>query len=271
MRKFFDYFKIRISILWINAVNTYQEDVAYFMNTWGNLFSTVFWTFALLIFIEVLYSNINMFAGYGRNEMLFLILMCQLGFYIQWLWSRQNLISMYEGVRGGSLDFVLTKPLPANWYVSFKEIRIIGLIRDGLPCIFILSLIIKWKDLSVNCRSIFFGIVIFILGQIIWHCFEFLFILPVFWYGESKQISGIAQSLINTTDIPFEGFEKPLKWIFSTLIPTVLVGQLAVSVILNKSDGVKMFLLVLVVTAVFLALKMFFWNLALKNYTSASS
>lgn len=271
MRKIFDYFKIRFNIIWINAVNTFRQESAYFGNNWGSLASAVFYILAMLLFIEILYSNINMFSGYGKNDMLFLVFVSQFAFYIQCFWSQSNLVSMYEGVRGGELDFILTKPVSSIFYVTFKKIHSIGFLRDSLPNLILMCLLINWRNLSLKLALVFLGIIIFFLGQIAWHCFKFLFMLPVFWCGEAKQTSSIATAFETTSDIPLEGFEKPLRWIFITVIPSISIGQLSVSVMLGKSNGLKMLILSLIVATIFVSLKIFFWNLALKNYTSASS
>lgn len=265
-----EYFRIRWSIFTANTINTFHQETAYFANNWGGLLSTVFYTATLLLFINILYSNISIFAGYNKNTMMLLVFISQLSFYIAWFWSNDNLTLLYESVRDGKFDLVLVKPVPAEFFSVSQKISILVVMEVSLPNLILLATLIKWSQLPLNIMSCFFGALIFLFGQIIWHCFRFLFYMPVFWYGEAKRISSIP-SAFESSNIPFEGFNGSLRFIFTIIIPVLLVSQLSVSVVLGKSNGPKMFLLSLIVAIIFLILKSYFWKKALKNYTSASS
>lgn len=264
-----DTLKIRYSLIKASIVNTFWEQTAYFGNNLGSVFSTIFYSASTLLFINILYSNVDTFAGYSEQQMIFLILIAQTHFYLTMTWSHYNTVSMMEEVRNGNLDLLLTKPVPSLFYVSTKKISILNRIQDGLPNIIILAAIIKWG--SLNVVNIPTGILIFLLGNIAHHCFRFLFALPVFWYGESKQIFSISGSLHDNKDLPLEGFSPTLRNIFTTIIPTLLAAQLSVSVMLGKSNPANALLLTSLVTAIFLVLKTVGWRLALRSYSSASS
>lgn len=265
------YFKRRRDIFLANLVNTFQQEIAYFANNWGTLLSTIVFNLMMIFFVEILYSNITMLAGYKKNEMFFLLLFLQAHYYILWVWSRSNLSILSENVRNGNLDFILIRPVSAIFFVTFQEISSIGFLRDCFPGLVCIAFLIKWNCLNIAFKPAIFGISIFIIGLIIWHCFCFLFELSVFWQGQSKQIAGVSMKLELTERTPFEGFEKSFRMLFITLIPTIIAGQLSTSVMLGKSNGPKMLALSAIVAIIFISLKIFFWKLALKNYTSASS
>lgn len=265
------YFKRRWDIFSANLANTFQQEAAYFGNNWGSLASTIFYLAASLIFLDVLYANVNFFAGYSKNEMLFLLFISQINFYAEGSWSRSNLRLLSENVRNGNLDFILTRPIPALFYSTFQRIYFLSFVRDDVPNLIVLLVLIEWKSLNINFSSALCGIAIIILGQIAWHCFNFLFAISVFWHGESKQIFYVAIALRGDDKIPYEGFSKSLKILFLSIIPAIIAGTLSVSVILGKSNGPKMLALSAIVAIIFITLKIYFWKLALKNYTSASS
>ena len=154
--------------------------------------------------------------------------------------------------------------------MTFKHISIIGRLKDGIPNLLILGFIVKWSQLSISWQVVPVGIMIFLLGTWIWHCFRFMFTLPVFFTGQSDQIFNLAGSF-GYKDIPYEGYPKSLQNLFITLIPSIITVQVSASVMLGKSDPIYMLSLVSLVAIIFTCLKILGWNWALKNYTSASS
>jgi len=265
------YFKDYLKILSANIINTYRVQTAYFFENWMSLGSTMFYTLALILFINILYSNITLFAGYSRNEMLFLVFVSQLQFYFNWIWSGNNIVSLIDSVNSGELDMILVKPVPSLFFVTFRDISLINRIKDSVPTLSILILLIDWGSIATSWDLILVGVLVFFLGQLAWHSFSFLFLLPVFYTGRSANIYAITQEFASTNNIPFEGFSKNLRLLFSTLIPTLVTSQITVSIILGRVEPAKMLGLAFVVAVAFLLLKRCAWIISLRNYTSASS
>ena len=60
----------RLLILKANTIFTLQKETAYWANNWASVFSTLFYTLTMLLFINVLYANVTLFVGYTKQEML---------------------------------------------------------------------------------------------------------------------------------------------------------------------------------------------------------
>ncbi len=267
----FDEIKYRFVLLKANIVNSYRIQTAYFFENWASVASTSFYTLTLLLFIKIIYSNVTLFAGYTENEIIFLILFSQLNFYTQYTWSLNNIVSLNDSVRSGELDLILSKPLPSLFFITFRDINLVNRLKDGLPNLILISLLINWDSIQTSWDKVVFGMVVFISGQIAWHCFRFLFALPVFFVGQSSQIFQISGTLENTANIPLEAFTGKLRTLFVNIIPTLIAAQMSVSIILGKSSAPKMLLVVLPTTLVFLILEKIGWIISLRNYSSASS
>lgn len=263
--------KLRLKILRINTENSYKIQTAYFFENFASLGSTFFYTITLYLLIKIIYSNIDLYAGYSENDTIFLLLLAQINYYVDMTWSTNNILSMIDSVRFGELDFVLTKPVPSLFFVTFKDISLVNRLRDGVPNLILLAMLIDWSQINTDFIKISTGIVLFVLGQIAWHCFRFIFSLPVFFLGNSSEIYQISAALNNRNDIPYEGYTNKLRLFFSSVVPTLIAAQISASVILGKSDPIMMLGYALIVTSIFVYLKIVAWNLALKNYSSASS
>lgn len=263
--------KDRLSILVTNATNSYRVQTAYFFENWVSLASTMFYVLTMLLFIKIIYSNVNTFAGYTQNEMLFFILFGQLNFYTDWIWNTNNIDSLIDSVRSGELDLILSKPIPSLFFVTFRDISLIDRLKDGVPNMLLISLLIDWSKIHTSWDKVFAGLIIFICGQAAWHCFRFLFALPVFFVGQSKQLFNISRSLGSTNNVPLEGFTGSLRTIFISIIPALVATQISTSVMLGKSDSSQMLFIAISVAISFLILKQIGWIISLRHYSSASS
>lgn len=261
----------RLHILKINTINSYLAQTAYFFENIASVGSTTFYTVSTLIFLKVIYSNVNSFAGYTENEMLLILFLAQVNFYTDNIWSRNNVQGLIENVRTGHLDLILVKPIPSLFFITFNNISLINRLKDGLVNVIILAIVVNWSEFHTSLWLVIAGILIFIFGQIAWHCFTFLFALPVFFLGQSNQVFHIGNTFAQTNNIPYEGFGTKLRFAFTTFVPNLIAVQMTVSVILGKSNPLFMILFSFSVAVVFLLLKHIGWIISLRNYSSASS
>lgn len=178
----------RLAILKAAVVYTFQEDTAYAAENWAAVISTVIYTLTFAMFIKILYSNVDNVAGYSENEMLFFLWMSQLVFYVQFFTFENNVGRLSGDVNNGSLDLILTKPIPSLFYISLRRISLVGWLRDAIPSVFFLSLMINFSDLGATYQSIFVGIIIFLLGIICLYVMSILTVLPVFWLGKNRDL-----------------------------------------------------------------------------------
>jgi ABC-2 type transport system permease protein len=263
--------KYRLQIVKTNIINTFQHETAYFAENWSNLLSTMFYTLALLLFVNVLYANIKTFAGYTRNEMLFLVFIGQLGFYTGWGIFAESIEMLNDDIQKGTLDLVLIKPVPSLFFITFRWFPIVSMVRDSVPTLIIVFSTINWSALTFTVNNILWGIFIFICGQILWHCIRFLLILPAFWFGNARAVYSLSYTLAETHDLPLEGYSKNLRILFTTVLPIITLAAVSGSVMLGKSNGPFMALQAFFVTIIFIFIINVLWKLALRNYTSASS
>lgn len=266
-----NYFTQRLRLLKINAINTYHIQTAYFFENIAGSASTMFYTLAMLIFIKAIYTNVKLFAGYTESEMLLLVFFIQLNFHIGYIWSVSNINYLIESVRVGELDLILTKPVPAMFYVTFKDLSFVNFLKEGVPNLLLLILVINWPEFSLTLGNVSFAAAILILGQICAHCFRFLFALPTFFTGNAEQLFRLSSVVTDPPEIPYDGITGNVRILFTTLIPALIASQISVSVFLGKSDALTMFVFSLGVAVVFLVIKSIGWKIALRNYTSASS
>lgn len=269
------YLKTRLNLIYLSVINTIQRDTAYLFNNWGNFVSGTIYLFTALISIGVVFSNTELLAGYSKNQMLFFILISQFNFYLYAGILHKNLNNLVTDINTGKLDLILVKPVPSLFFLSFRSIDILTIIRDYLVGVLILIFSINWNDLNLLLPNLVGGAIIFVLGFIIASSIHYMVAMIAFWIGESSSIFDL--SLFLQFDfvqgIPLEGwrFNKAIFFTFTTILPFLISTGLAASVMLNKSSVIPSLIVSILLALIFLTLKNFLWKLSLRNYTSASS
>ncbi len=266
-----NYVTPRLQLLKISIVNSYHVQSAYFSENVMGIAAALAYTFSMLVFIKVVFANVDLFAGYTKDEMLFLLFIAQLNYFISYIWSIGNMNSLIESVRTGALDLILIKPVPDLFYVSTRSINILTFLKEGLPTLIVFALAVNWSELDFPVHAILPAIAIAILGQLCVHAFRFLFALPTFFVGNAEQVFKVSGAVTDVAEIPFEGYPFGLRVFFTAFVPALFASQLSVSVALGKSSSLQMLVFSAVITLVFVLLANFGWRMSLKNYTSASS
>lgn len=271
LREFKNYVQERINILKLNIIYTFQNETSSVANSWGNILSTTMYTLTYILFINILYTNVKTFAGYTKDETLFMILIAQLNVFLNAMWSHDNIDNLIDDVRVGNLDLILCKPIPSLFYLTLRDISIVSIIRDLIPPFTAIMLSINWTNIHLTFQRIITGVIIFFSGQLAFHSFEFILGLSVFWLGKAENIKGTIYALDDTKKIPFEGYPFSLKILFTLILPVLITSQVATSVLLGKSNAFIATGFSLTIALLFFYLKIMLWQKALKRYTSVSS
>lgn len=267
-----NYITLRIKILLINLKASVKMDTAYFWNNIGNLASTSFYIITYIFFIEVIFYNVNEFAGFNRNEVLFLSFVGQAFFYALNM-AYKNSSSLSEYINSGQLDVFLTKPYPSLFYLSFLRIPIVSLLRDGLPNLFIIVLI-DWPELGVELPHLILGLFTIISALVVADSIFFLFSFLAFFSEAKDPFTGTGLIILTEPHrIPFNAYEKIFdksKFLY-ILVPVLIGATIPTSIMLGRVDGVFWFTVSVALAVLFMFLKVIFWRFCIKRYTSASS
>ncbi|MFH1547438.1 MAG: ABC-2 family transporter protein [bacterium] len=250
-----------------------QIELAYPASNWGSILSTLFYSLALIFFIEVVYLNVTNVVGYDRNQMLLMFLVGQSSFYICWSTWYKGIEELPQDISNGRFDLILTKPLDSKFYTSVHKARIFVIFREGILPMTILSSIIDWKGLNLEPLNILVGIVISILGMISFHNLMIITVIPSFWFGRIESLHRVMYNMydLTTEKVPLEGFPDVFKIVFTYFFPLLFITGYSSSVILEKSSRYSALILAIVITIIFQILARRLWKYAIKNYTSASS
>lgn len=172
-------------------------------------------------------------------------------------------------VTKGWLDYILTRPLSAQFYISLRRFSF-GTIFSNLSMILLIGYLLKQYFLPVSFINILAYIFMLIIGLVIVYSLWFSTLLLVFWLGRVDNINHLFRPIYQITRIPIDITGPFLKPIFTYVLPLAFVATLPVkSLIDNFNPGLIIY--GLAIALIFLYLSHNLWRFALKHYSSASS
>ncbi len=260
-----------LRLLYVNAVNTFRRDVAYFAENWSNVLSTLLFTLTAVLAIEAIFTNVNTIGSFDKNDVLFLMFLGQVSFYLIARVSFVPATEFAEEVNSGQLDFYLTRPVPLRFFIYTKSISFLIMVRDSLPPLIPLTFIVDWTALGVTGHSFLAGAVIFLLGMVIEHCMVYMLALTSIWSGSSNHTLSYFWASRAENRMPYENLYGWFQGAVFLGLPALLSSSLAASVMLGYSPAALRLAQVLAATVVWLIVHNYAWKKAMQTYSSASS
>lgn len=250
----------------------FAAEKAHLGNFWFGLAGKLAFNGMFILFIDQLFLRVGQFAGYTKNDFLFMFLVSQLGFYICYYGIFYPLQKLVQTVRNGNFDLMLLKPVPHRAFLYISGMQTYELMLTAAPGLLALVFLIDWSLIPVTPVSFGLGLLVWLSGIVICNTLLFVLALPVFKNGEATDI--LNKTFYNITAMTQMPYSKlPLAFKVGALIvfPQLLISGGATETLLGKGH-----VLITVAFAVGMAVVSAFifnllWKYALRNYTSVSS
>jgi ABC-2 type transport system permease protein len=180
-----------------------------------------------------------------------------------------SLTAVVEGVRTGSLDFVLLKPADAQFLVStakFEPWRVIDLLGAGAIFTYAFTRLGRWPQPGDVAVALALLVVAILLLYSIW----ILVVSASFWVVRVDNLSYLFGSIFDAGRWPISVFRGPLRFVFTYVFPLALMTTYPAEALLGRLTSVQTTFALLGGLA-FAVLARQVWKRAIGFYTSASS
>ncbi len=248
-----------------------RAERAYLGNFWLGILTKLVYNVMFLLFIDQLYARIGHFAGYSKNDFLFLYFISQFGFYICYYGIFYPMQNIMRTVRNGNFDLMLLKPVPHRAFLYISGMSMYELLLTALPSMLILGVIINWTALAISPLSLLFGVLVWLSGIVICNTILLALTLPVFKSGEATDTLNAFYSITQMSQVPYTKLPLAIKIGALVVFPQIIIAGASSEVILMKAGGFEV-VAVIVGAAILSAIAaQLLWKHALRNYTSVSS
>jgi ABC-2 type transport system permease protein len=228
------------------------------------------YTAGMILFFQIVYSNVPTIAGWSYAEMIFLIgvsiVTSEIMVGLVYVW---NLRVLPEKIKDGDVDVILVKPLHSLFQLSLGQPYFASIITM-LPGIFLIGYALKLLPLDITAVDLLGGLIIIVCGVLISYSLMVLISSLSFVFTNAEKLPDVALDGLWFGSNPHQVYMGSLRLFFTILFPVVFRASVPVAAWIRGLQWEYMFL------SAFLALLFFYgmtqvWDLLIRNYSSASS
>lgn len=264
MRRYWEVYRI----LWRNSL---IREMAFKANFLLWMVTELLWFAGQILLIDVLFLYTETLAGWGKWEVVALIGTNQIIVQVFQAFFYMNLTTLPELVRTGRLDLLLLLPLDAQFTVSTRQFGIDNLVNAAVGAGFV-GYSLHRLGLAPDAGRLAGYALALGCGVAVHYAIMLCLSAVSFWLVRAHGLIYGYFQLVSVSRYPEAVFRGAFRWVFTWLVPVVVVANLPARMLVRPDENVPLLLgraALAALTA--LAGSRLFWRLALRRYASASS
>lgn len=219
--------------------------------------------FGLFLFYRTGYT----FDGWSWNEALVVLGVFTLLQGVSATFLVPNLNKIVEYVQEGTLDFVLLKPISSQFWLSAHSLS-----PWGFPDLIFGAGIVFYAGRQLGFTPLAYLALLPPLALGIVSLYSLWFILgsTSIWFVKVYNVTEVLRSLLEAGRFPVEGYPAAYRVFFTFIIPVAFLTTVPAQAALGRSEPCWLLGSALLAAGLF-QVSRWFWQFALRFYTSASS
>jgi len=249
-------------------LSAFVREMEFRANFIAKVIQNLVWMFFFVAILLVIYGNTKQVAGWSRSDAFVLAATC---FLLQALMMAffMSLMEIPSHVRLGTLDYVITKPIDPQFWISARRFNFdqIGVLFAGFAMLLIGAGSLR-TPLSISQWTSYF----LLLGSAlaIFYSFNLILMTTAIWFVRVDNLWVLGQSILDVARFPIDIYHLFIQRLFIYFVPMAFLATIPARQLVLGFDG-GMVAIGVVWALVFLIASRLFWRYAVRNYASASS
>ena len=249
--------------------NAILLELEYRVNFAINILMTMFWFGWTLASVSIFYRFTDQIGGWTYAEALLVIGVFSMANAFIWGLVRPNVDKLVDGVRTGTFDFVLIKPVNSQFMATLRHIVIWQLSNILLGFVIVVIALPQLNQKLTLSNWLIFGVLIF-AGLIIVYSIGLALVSTAFWAVRIDNMIELFNSVFETGRYPVDAFPGAMRGILTFVIPIAFITTVPAAVFIGKLT-ILWGALAIALAGASVLLASAIWRYAVKHYSSASS
>ena len=249
-------------------VTSFARELEFRANFFAKIAQNCVWVFFFIMILLVIYRNTNEVAGWTRSDAMILAASCFVmnaligAFFL-------SLQEIPQQVRQGTLDFVITKPIDTQFWISSRKFNFdaLGTLIAGVALVIYGAFSAHLHPSAIQWLSY---AALIISSFVIFYAFYLVLMTLGIWLVRVDNLWVLGESVMQIARYPIDIYGLPIQRFFTFVVPLAFVATIPARQLVQGFNGTMVALGVVWAIAAFV-LARWFWNFALRHYTSASS
>ncbi|MEK7556686.1 MAG: ABC-2 family transporter protein, partial [Patescibacteria group bacterium] len=100
---------------------SFIREMEFRTNFWMGITRELLWFAIFLFIIEIIFRNTQSLAGWSKSEVLIMLALARCVEGTMNMVFIRNIGEIPQLIQDGMFDYILTKPIPAQWHAAFKR------------------------------------------------------------------------------------------------------------------------------------------------------
>lgn len=238
-------------------------------NFWANVATNTAWLFFFVAFIKVIFLNTTSIADWTEAEAFTLTGTFGLVTGLFGMVIHDNLSRLPELVRLGTLDFVVTRPVNAQFFVSTRYVKLdsIGNVIGALGVILYGA---STSGATFSPVNILAYLYLLGCGMACYYGVYMLVMTLAFWLVRVENLAVLCDVVFNAARYPIDIF-RGIAWRVAVyVVPLAFIASFPVRALFGRLEPGWLVIGTLLAVAL-PAASIAFWRFGLRHYGSASS
>ena len=249
-------------------ISSFARELEFRANFFAKIAQNAIWIGFFVLILLVIYRNTDSVAGWSRGAAFILAATC---FLMNSVHSALffSLNEIPEQVRKGTLDFVITKPIDTQFWVSSRKFNFdqIGTLVAGVVMV---AMGVAQEALTIGPAQWIAYVVLVVASSAIFYSFNLLLMTTGIWLVRVDNLWVLGESVMQIARYPIDIYQSGLRRLFVYAVPLAFIATVPSRQLVSGLDLGMLALGVAWAVAFFFAAR-WFWNFALRHYGSASS
>jgi ABC-type uncharacterized transport system, permease component len=231
----------------------------------------VLWFVGQIVFFSIIFGNVDRIGDWTKWEVVLLIGTHQIISQFFQAFFFVNVANIPELVRTGKLDSLLVLPVDSQFAVSTKQFGLDSIVNAIVGGVVVCVSLSKLGYVP-SPMSILLYLIAICFGVAVHYSIMLSLAAVSFWIVRAQGLVYGYFNFMNIARYPDSIFPWLFKFIFSWIIPVVVVSNVPARLLAKSlEDPWPLMLKLVVASSVIFALSRMFWRFALRRYSSASS
>lgn len=221
-----------------------------------------------VVFYQILFLHTTSLAGWSEPAILVLFGTFRLVKGVLYFFVEDNISTIPEAVRTGTLDFVLLKPVSARFLFTFSKINL-GALADALVGVGLVVYGLRVLGAGAALGALSGYLVLVVCAVLIFYNLLFMVMTVSFWTIKVEGLQVLFDELLNMAGLPTAVYKGAVGLVFSYVLPIGIAATTPASLLAGRHDLAPTWLYAPVFLVVSSVASQALWRRALRGYTSA--
>ncbi len=245
------------------------SELEYRVEFLANVFMNVFWLAWAVVSVAVFFLHTDKLGDWTWPEVLMVVALFTLFSGVMEAFLRPNVGAVLDQVRDGTFDFVLLKPVNAQFIASLRNIVVWRLSDVVIGLGLIVYALAQLHDVPTPGQIALF-VLMLLAATVIVYATWLMMVSLSFWFVKLDNFTELFYAFYEAGRYPVTIYRGLVRIVLTFVVPIAFVTTFPASALLGRIDPMTALVSVALATGLFVISNRF-WNFAIQHYSSASS